>query len=102
MYVPWFGSQQGSSQKTEPDQIKALPRSLRDKSGNKRGEDGGKNPRSTLKVKIPKLTSRSLLGKVTKDNKTPTKWMLKPAVNDTKTTVNQGGGRQCNVLGNFS
>lgn len=102
VYVPQFGSQQSSSQRTESDKTESLSQTPREKTGNKRRKDKRAKPRSILKVKIPRLTSHSLLGKVTKDNKTPARSMLEPAVNDTKAAMNQGGERQCSILGNFS
>lgn len=102
VYVHQFGSQQSSSQRTESDKTESLSQTPREKTGNKRRKDKRAKPRSILKVKIPRLTSHSLLGKVTKDSNAPARSMLEPAVNDTKAAMNQGGERQCSILGNFS
>lgn len=66
------------------------PRSKRDRRGKKRGNVKGEKTRGVLKVKLPKFSKD-----VTKQDKTPRKWMTEPAV---KTTVKRRGeGAQRNV-----
>lgn len=70
-------------------QTEPPPRSKRDRRGKKRGNVNGEKTR-VLKVKLPKFSKD-----VTKQDKTPRKWMTEPAA---KTTVKRRGeGAQWNV-----
>lgn len=95
-YVPWFSPQLSCSQRDEPQpehtmaQTEPPPRSKRDRRGKKRGNVNGEKTRGVLKVKLPKFNKD-----VTKQDKTPRKWMTEPAA---KTTVKRRGeGAQWNV-----
>ncbi|MEQ2224818.1 hypothetical protein ILYODFUR_011411 [Ilyodon furcidens] len=88
-----FGSQLSSSQTTElrPDQFVSSNHSESDKRGEKRNKNRPeKAGRPLLKVKLPKLRSRALTAKGTKDVKTPTKRTSK-----TKSTINEERQTEC-------
>ncbi|KAL7394711.1 hypothetical protein ABVT39_002712 [Epinephelus coioides] len=90
VYVPLFGSQQGSSQRHVSDRTmdETEPPSPRDKRGNKRGKVNvrGQKTRFVLKVKFPKLDNSTLSKKATER-----RWTAEATTNKTKATVNSGG-----------
>ncbi|CAG5992165.1 unnamed protein product [Menidia menidia] len=97
VYVPRFGSQLGSSQRTEPELelVEPSPVSQNENRLKKRSKNGSeRNIRSVLKIKLPKFTSTPLL-KVTKDGTTPAKYVLRPSTSKPKTTGNQERRTQC-------
>ncbi|XP_069388035.1 uncharacterized protein [Paralichthys olivaceus] len=91
VYVPRFGSQLGSSQREEPqpDPTVVQPESQSqqvDKCRKKR--DGGRKPRSILKVKLPTFSTRGLpKKKPTQEDQTPGRWTPEPAENRTSVTA---------------
>ncbi|XP_071313410.1 uncharacterized protein [Trachinotus anak] len=83
VYVPRFDSQQGSSHRDEPPPPSQSPR---EKRGNKRAR--GEKSRLVLKIKLPKLGASTLSKKrATKEDETPGRWTLEPALNKPKTAV---------------
>ncbi|XP_078025375.1 uncharacterized protein LOC144463791 [Epinephelus lanceolatus] len=95
VYVPLFGSQQGSSQRHVSDRTmdETEPPSPRDKRGNKRGKVNvrGQKTRFVLKVKFPKLDNSTLSKKATEGETTERRWTAEATANKTKATVSSGG-----------
>lgn len=99
-YVPRFGPQLSSSQRTEfgSDHLVNSTPSETDERGKKRNKKKReKAEKPLLKVKFPNVKSRAASPKATADAKTSTKWMLKSSSSKNNPSLNQEKQTECYI-----